>query len=76
MEFVLLSLRLIDLDHVAVIGYRGEMDSVLALYDLHPTPELTKKSEIIKIKAEFICDGMTIITLAGTKCIAVSTCYE
>ena len=76
MESVLLSLRLIDLNHVAVIGNRGEMYSFLALYDLHPTPELTKKSEIIKTKAEFICDGMTTITLAGTKCIAVSMCYE
>ena len=81
------SLELLDVDKVAVIGDREDYDieredfgGILSVYDLHYVPRLTNKSknyvgpEIAKTEVEFICDGMTIITLGGMLCIAVSTC--
>ena len=83
------SLELLDGDKVAVIGYREDyvpvdldqdFGGILAVYDLHGPLGLSKKSkkydslEISKTEVKFICDGLTVITLNGTRCIAVSTC--
>ena len=84
------SLELLDGDKVAVIGHREdyvpvdldgeEFGGILTVYDLYDRLRLSKKSrkcdsvEINKTEVKFICDGLTVITLNGTRCIAVSTC--
>ena len=78
-------LELLGGGKVAVIGHRvgylpvdverEDFGGILAVYDLHSTDRLTNKSiKCDDVEVEFICDGMTIITLNGKSCIAVSTC--